>query len=389
MTFDITPFIRPSSTEENALCPGRPTMQAATVALFGKPKATAEADLGTRAHSWAEAGVRLLAQDMDTCETLDAIRPIEEAMSVLREVHEVDDPADRLDGWSWYVVERYVRFVHGLILKHGIEPANVLVEHRLDVADLGYGNGGAGTSDCILVVPFERVIVVDLKAGFVEQDDATHHAQLSAYGVAAALHFKAETVEVWVAQPRQARDQRFTGATFDAQALRETAAWIRAVNARCRATDPELVAGYRQCNYCAALPHCRAARELIMNASEALAALGKPLDPVAFGELADAAKLAEKFAEAGKAIVKEHLTAGGEAVGWRLGEPRANRFVARPGEAIGKLRDAGLVEDIAAAASLSVSRLSPAALEAIQDHLTEKLSAPPLTQDRRAKTSAA
>lgn len=382
-------FIRPSSTSENAACPARPIMQAAVVELLGQRKAAKEADLGNRAHAWGESGIRLLVQDTETCEPLDQISDIESALAELRDEHQKEEPSRRVDPWTWRVVESYVRFVHGLILKYGIEPANVLVEEVLDVAELGYGNGGR--SDCLLVIPYDLVVVVDLKAGFVEQEEAADHDQASGYACAAAQRFKAKRVEVWIAQPRQERDRRFSGATFDADALRDTAAWIQAVNRRCRAPDAELIPAYHQCHTCRALTLCPAAQEYIVNASDALALLGKPSTPDTLGALADAAKLAEKFAENGKELVKAELIAGGAATGWKLGAPRAISSVVDVPAALAELEAAGVTAVQLAgydAISIKVNKLPDEIEAAIASRITESLSSPPLTADRSTKRVA-
>lgn len=381
-------FIRPSSTSENAACPARPIMQAAVVELLGQRKAAKEADLGNCAHAWGEAGIRLLVQDTETCEPLDQVSDIESALAELRDEHQKEEPSRRVDPWTWRVVESYVRFVHGLILKYGIEPANVLVEEVLDVAELGYGNGGR--SDCLLVIPYDMVVVVDLKAGFVEQEEAADHDQASGYACAAAQRFKAKRVEVWIAQPRQERDRRFSGAKFDADALRDTAAWIQAVNRRCRAPDAELTPAYHQCHTCRALTLCPAAQDYIMQARDALATLGKPSTPDDLGALADAAKLAEKFAENGKELVKAELIAGGTATGWKLGAPRATRSVVDVPAALADLEAAGITAaqlSDSDAISIKVANLPDAAEAAIAGRITEKLSSPSLTQDKRARAA--
>ncbi len=184
MTVDIEQFIRPSSTGENALCAGRPMLQAHVVNQIGEQPSADIANLGHRAHAWGECGIRNLAYG-DDFELRDEIAPIEEAIADMRKAHEIEDKDQQLDSWTLRVVEDYVRFVHSLILKHEIAPCDVLVEERLDMLDIGFTRGG--TSDCILVKPFKRLIVIDLKAGFLEQEDATEHSQIAGYGVAGAL----------------------------------------------------------------------------------------------------------------------------------------------------------------------------------------------------------
>ena len=123
----------------------------------------------------------------------------------------------------------------------------------------------------------------------------------------------------------------------------------------------------------------------MMHTKDALETLGPPLDADSRGELADAAKLAEKFAETGKGIAKNALLNGQAVKGWKLGTPRAMRTVADPLRAYGRLVDAGVGAELEAAMSISPSKLSPGAVAIIEDQITEKLSDPPLTQDKKGR----
>lgn len=382
---NIEPFIRPSSTDENALCPARPAMQAKVVELVGEPAPTDEANLGHRAHSWGETGVRLLAQD-ESFELLDEIADIESVIAALRDAHQKEDRDYQLDPWTLSVVERYVRYVHALIVKHDIKPEHVLVEEKLDMVDLGFVN--KGTADCVLVVPFKLVIVIDFKAGFVDQGDAVDHGQITAYGAAAAIRFKADYVEVRIAQPRAEKEHRFTGAIFDAPALEQAAAWIRSVNDACRAPNPQLNASFTACSNCKALRLCPAAQEYIVRTLEAFDIIGTPDSPEAWGELIGAAKLAEKRAEQVKDMGKAHIAGGGVALGFKLGAGRAIKTVTQVPAAIQKLEAAGLGAAAMAAVSMSISKLPPEAADLIAEFVTEKVSEPSLVADKRTKAVA-
>lgn len=383
---NIEPWIRPSSLDENALCPARPAMQAKVVELVGEPAPTDEADLGHRAHKWGEGGIRMLVMD-ENFELFDQIADIEDSIRSLREAHEKEDPTFRLDPWTLSVVERYVRFVHALIVKHDIQPEHVLVEEKLDMVDLGFVN--KGTADCVLVVPFKLVIVIDFKAGFVDQGDAVEHGQIAAYGAAASIRFKANYVEVRIAQPRAEKGNRFTGATFDAPALEQTAKWIRSVNDACRAPNPELVAGFNQCSNCKALRLCPAAQEYIMRLLDAFEYVSKPETPEEWGELIAAAKLSEKRGEQVKDLGKTYLTEGGTAAGFKLGNGRAIRTVVNVPEAIERLKAAGHGQAALDALSMSYAKLPDEAVDVIKELITERVSAPSLVADKTSKVGAA
>ena len=127
-----------------------------------------------------------------------------------------------------------------------------------------------------------------------------------------------------------------------------------------------------------------------MDAQEALAVLGKPSAPDELGKLADAAKLAEKFAETGKDLVKAELIAGHPATGWKLGAPRATRSVVDVPAALVELESAGIKPaDLAevGALTIKVGELPDAAEAIIAARITEKLSSPSLTQDKRGRAA--
>lgn len=371
-----TDFIRPSSLYAIADCPGRPRMECAVVNAYGEPESAEAANVGTRGHLAVADAIEHWRLCQDTGEHGASWG---DTIALARN----EAAAAGVDGWTVLCIQRCLEFARDLIVQHDIHPDNVLVEQPLHMEEIGMKGG---TADLILVVPFQKVIVVDWKFAFVDQGDASDHDQLQAYATASSTAFRTREVIVYLYQARAPKPIRASAARFDAAALASNAAWTRAVVARALSPDPELAPSYAACVYCRALPHCKAAKEYVMNASEALAALGCPIDPDGYGELADAAKLAAKFGEDGKDLVRTHMLAGGEATGWNLGTPRAIQAVANVPEAMQKLRDAGLeAEVLASACSLSVSKLPTAALEVIQDHLTEKLSSPPLTQNKRAR----
>lgn len=367
---NIEKYIRPSSLGAIALCSARPTMEAHVVAIEGEPAASAVADLGNALHDRAEAIV--LSVVAGTFGWEEAIE------------HEAANmAAEGVDSWSIYCVRYAVGIVASLVRKHNIEIDNILTEHSLDMASLGFAQDG--TADVILVVPGELVIVADHKFGFVDQGEASEHDQISAYAAAAVETFNAKRVIVALIQPRAEKENRITQASFDADSLRKNRAWTQSVINLARAENPPLTAGYEQCKFCRALHRCPEARKKFMDAKEALEIIGKPLDADGFGELADSAKLADKFAEVGKDMAKERLLAGGGVTGWKLGNPQAMRTVTDVPAAIQKLEAAGMGAEAMEAISMSVSKLTPMAASIIEGQITEKLKSPPLTQVKGGK----
>ena len=363
-------YIRPSSLGAIALCSARPTMEAHVVAIDGEPVASEVADLGHQLHERAESIVLSVVAG-----TFDWEAAIEyEAANMA---------ADEMDSWSIFCVRYAVGIVASLVRKHDIEIDNILTEHSLDMASLGFTQNG--TADVILVVPGDLALVIDHKFGYIDQGDASEHDQLQAYAAAAAATFNAKRVIVALIQPRAEKENRITQATFDADSLRKNSAWTKSVINLARAENPPLTAGYEQCKFCRALSRCPESRKKIMDAKEALEMLGQPLDDDGFGELADAAKLTDRFAEVAKEMAKDRLLAGGSVTGWRLGNPRAMRTVTDIPAAIQKLEAAGLGGEAMEAVSMSASKLSPLAVSVIESHITEKLSSPPLTQNKGRK----
>lgn len=378
-------YIRPSSLAAIAACPGRPTMEAAATAILGEQEDSPEASMGHRAHAFVAEGIQLWKEGQGDSD-LAAPEAIEWGDVIAHACNHA--AADGLDAWTVRSIQFCLETARDLIAKHGIEADNVLVEHRLDMTSLGMKGG---TADLVLVVPFNLVIVVDWKFTFMDQGDATEHDQLQAYAIAAAETFQAPEVIVALVAPRADRANRVTQARFDADALRDNTAWTRAVVARAQAADPELCPSYGACLHCRCQTLCPAAQEYIVNASDALATLGKPSTPDTLGALADAAKLAERFAENGKELVKAHLLAGNHVPGWKLGTPRAIRSVVDVPAALAELEAAGVTAVQLAgydAISIKVNKLPDEIESAIAGRITESLSSPPLTADRSTKRAA-
>lgn len=365
-------FRRPSSLAAIALCEGRPVMEAAVFALDGDPASSDVADMGHDGHeriaacvtAWKSSGA------WEPCITLACSKA----------------SADGVDSWTVGVLQFCMEFARDLIARHGIQREHVLVEQALDMESLGFHRHG--TADLVLVVPGKLVIVVDWKLGYIDQGEADEHDQTQAYAAAAAETYSAAEVLVYLCQPRAPKEHRVTGARYDADALRANRAWTSAVLRLSRSNNPQLCAGYHQCLHCRALPRCPEANRFIMETQEALAALGEPLDADGMGELAAAAKLAEKFAEVGKDLAKAALQAGKPVTGWKLGAPRAIRSVVNPAEAMAKMEEAGIRAPALAAMdaiTFRVAKLPPEAAALVT--ISEKLSDPPLSPDKKARAA--
>jgi hypothetical protein len=98
------------------------------------------------------------------------------------------------------------------------------------------------------------------------------------------------------------RRREFSSAHYDAPTIAAVRERIRRAVAAARAPSPRLNPCVTACRYCKALAFCRAAREHIMDANEALALFGA--DPADRVQLAQAAVIAKRFAKEAEELAK-------------------------------------------------------------------------------------
>jgi len=373
-------FRRPSALAQIAECEGAPLMQAQAVLADGEPPASPLAQMGNDGHGFVASAITLWRDSADST-------PIQWGEAIAMACS--DATAAGLDAWTVRCIQMCADFARDLVQKYDIEPDNVLVEHPLDMAALGFA--AKGTADLVLVIPGTLAVVVDWKLGYVDQGEADDHDQTQAYAAAAAETFNAKEVLVWLVQPRAEKAHRRTAATYDAETLRANRAWTVAVLNRSRSDAPQLHAGYGQCCYCKAQHRCPEAKRFIMDTREALHVLGSPLDGEGYADLISAGKLAEKFADTAKDMGKAYIMAGNAVPGWKLGTPRATRSVVDVPAALADLEAAGIsAVELARndALSIRVGGLPDAAEASIAGRIVEKLSSPPLTADKSTRTRA-
>jgi hypothetical protein len=235
----------------------------------------------------------------------------------------------------------------------------------------------------------KRVIVADLKAGYLDQGDTETHDQTAIYAAAAAEMFDADEVLVYLIQPRAEKQHRVPRpALYDAQALRAVRAQTAAAIALNRRHNPPLNPGYEQCLYCRALTACPSAWDFTMNALEAFQIIGAPKTEREWGELVGASKLAEKIADNVKAAAKERLAGGQGVYGFKLGNGRSMRYISDTATALQKLAANGFTQEMLAncdSLSLRLGALPPPALDVLADYIKEKTSEPSLIADKRSK----
>jgi hypothetical protein len=338
---DCELFIRPSEVKRLAICNGAAQMQAAHVNRYGAPETAPVAAVGTSINEWVDHGVALWKAGQEWGDAIaDACN---------------NAAASGLNRWDTNCVQTCLEFYRDLITKEEIDPENVLTQHALDM--VGFGFTRKGTADLILVVPFREIFIVDLKAGFLDQGDADEHDQIAAYGVAGAETFSVKKVTVMLFQPRNEKSRRITAGLFEADALRETAEWVREVTEFARFPHAEVVASYTGCNYCKALTTCPVARKYAMKVSEILASPIGPQTSADYGDLANRSKIAEKLGKEGVDVVKKRIAGGGEADGWQLA-PSGSTTTLIDGEgALKVLADEHKMKDAVPAIGLSMPKL--------------------------------
>lgn len=139
--------------------------------------------------------------------------------------------------------------------------AEIRVEHKFHLAHLHPDLWG--TCDCVIVLPFDRLIVVDYKHGRGVAVDATENTQAMMYALGAAVDEGIDTVEVVIVQPRAPHREgpvrRWTTSKVELEA------WGQEVllPAALATENPEapLHAGDEHCKFCVAGAVCPAKRE--------------------------------------------------------------------------------------------------------------------------------
>ena len=363
-------FIRPSAISSIAACPGKPTMEAAMLLERGETPAAAEADMGADLHRRCQ-------------EAIDFWRSGQEWHDVLCwAIGTATD--DELDGWSIFCLRFSLETVRDLIGKYGATREQVQTEIKLPVEVIGFAN--PGTADVVISTP-DVCVIADFKQGWVDQGDCADHEQTGVYAAAAAEMFSAPKVITYLIQPRAEKEHRVPPpALYDAQALRDVRASTAATIRLARGDNPELHPSYNACVYCSALHRCRAAKEWVLNAAEALEVIGFPSDPQDASEHVAAVKVAEKFAKDAKPEIKKVMTAGMVIPGWKLAAGSKRTSISSPGTALQRLLDHG--HNMITLANLGAIKLAPAALpphaaELVADYVSTKQAAPSLTADKR------
>lgn len=237
---------------------------------------TVYADEGTAAHFLAEQclrqgkdAVEFLKQNVatpsgETEPFFTKEQPSEEVVTLLDEGGNLVGP-----GRVFTVTEEMAEAVQVYLdtireVKSTNPGAEIRVEHKFHLAHLHPDLWG--TCDCVIVQPFDRLIVVDYKHGQGVAVDAEENTQGMMYALGAAVTEDVDTVEIVIVQPRAPHREgpvrRWTISKTELEA------WGREVllPAALATEDPNapLVAGKEHCKFCTAGAVCPAKREAAM-----------------------------------------------------------------------------------------------------------------------------
>ena len=243
-------MLSPSSAARWIPCPG-------SVALSRDIPGTSSsfADEGTAAH---ELAAKCLIDDSSTQDCIGLVIPVNGTD------YTVDaDMADYVGG--------YVKRIRDLVESLGGE---LLVEQRLDISGITGEEDAGGTSDAVILLD-DEIIIVDLKYGQGVQVDAEDNPQLGIYALAAIDKYDilgtVERVRMIIDQPRK---HHYSEAVMTAEELQAFKATVQEAAMRCDAAlrfydnykelhDKYLNPGEKQCKFCPAKATCPKLRDAV------------------------------------------------------------------------------------------------------------------------------
>ena len=243
-------MLSPSSAARWIPCPG-------SVALSRDIKDTSSsfADEGTAAH---ELAAKCLIDGSSTQDRIGLVIPVNGTD------YTVDaDMADYVGG--------YVKRIRDLVDSLGGE---LLVEQRLDISGITGEEDAGGTSDAVILLD-DEIIIVDLKYGQGVQVDAEDNPQLGIYALAAIEKYDilgaVERVRMIIDQPRK---HHYSEAVMPVEELQAFKATVQEAAMRCGAAlrfydnykelhDKYLNPGEKQCKFCPAKATCPKLRDAV------------------------------------------------------------------------------------------------------------------------------
>ncbi len=315
---DLMP--RPSSMKRDARCPGARRFCAYILRRFGSAPVLKETDTGTRCHDVMRATMHHATREWSMergSYPREYVLPLLSAEAFAQQY--VERYHSCLSSYDVWAIGEALHAIYDLLEQYGARPADIHLEtHLRGQADLGL-DPQHGTADVVLVLD-DLVVTADYKFGYLWQDGAEDNDQMAVYGVLSHKSYAKDTSHVSVIQPRQ-RDCSVTKASFDLQALEQTAEWIAAVTERCNDPHAEPCASYDACYYCDGSPWCAPCWEWIMQAQQLIDQMDATPDADVIAEVIARCKVAAKLPKKADPIAKEYM-AKEEVPGWGLGKPR-------------------------------------------------------------------
>lgn len=367
-------FIRPSAIAQLSICNGAATMQAAVKLASGRLDDDDDdhaAAIGRDLHHRAANALQMWQDGAE----------IEDAISFAK----TKAKAGGVDSWSVFCLNFALVTASSIIDRYQIKRENCYIEKKLDMTSLGLLNGG--TADLVFVADGNQVIIVDYKFGWIDQGEAIDHEQIACYAAAAARAYDCKKAIAYIIQPRAESDHRVPApALFEKEDITATEIWTKSIATKARRESAELTPNYWACINCKAIGKCRAAKEWIMNAKQALDWIGWPTTPEDAAEALGAAKTAEKMAKAVITEAKEKMAQGANIPGWSLRPGRTTQTIEDQGNAIFALDDSGLdLVELAHSGAVFVkpSKLDEKGKEVVKDYIIKKTSEPILIADKR------
>ena len=311
-------LLNPSAAERWKNCPG-------SVKLSKDLPPSADTKYsreGTRAHSVAEAKLRLVTGEISTRRMNSLIK----AQEPDGEMNEATD---------------YYRDAVTEIYYNAGDDAELLVEQRFSLDR--WVPESFGTSDAV-VIGGGKIEVIDLKYGKGIRVSAKNNPQLRLYGLGAAELFGGlydfDTVRMTIIQPR------LDHISTDEMPLSELLEWAEELKPVARkafdGTD-ELKSG-DWCRFCPAKAVCRVRADAALETERHKF---KPADLLTNDEIGDVLSRGEALKAWHKDVedyVFKQSLAGEHFEGWKLVEGKSNRKIVDEIEAVKKLKEAGIDE---------------------------------------------
>ena len=259
-------------------------------------------------------------------------------------VHHVDGFAIEVKNEMYEAVDLYCDWILDRVRKYVAAPPYneyISIEKRIKIPHVDEEADLFGTADCIIEIPYTRLIVVDFKYGQGVRVEAEENKQLMYYALGAYLalpDWKREDlpiVEVAIIQPRIPVGDRITTYEFTTERLHEFHSWLIERVTAVRENPTTLVAG-AHCKWCPAKPICP---ELKRFSEEQLQLdfvdveivdekqLPKAMDmaPEQLGRLLYNLDTVEDAIKSYRSYAYALAQSGIEIPGWKLVKKRANR----------------------------------------------------------------